>query len=257
MDAPEFASMAIRSKVVSLASCSTGNFTTPGYLAGQILFSPTSSVLLVRANPAVTLYVDSAFAREARMLDMALGVGRSYMESYTTTFSGEPPHFLGDPTIRLRVADLSAPRPRLVLQEKRYHQEFRESLIFQTTSLQGAAVQQNLTFQNVGDTDLVINGNCFSSGIDLDGTFPWPVNSAVPSFQTPYIFDDPSIKTKMDGSYTFKLAPGASKTIRVEFAPVRMADGSVPVGNYHSVMLFSCNDPEIGSFRVDLVGRTQ
>jgi hypothetical protein len=257
IDASEFASLATRSKVVSLASCSTGDFTAPGYLAGQILFSPTSSVLLVRASPAVTLYTDSAFAQEARMLDMALGVGRSYMESYTTTYSGEPLHFLGDPTVRLRDVDLATPRPRLALQEKRHHQEFRDSLLFQTTSLQGAAVQEDLTFRNIGDTDLVVSGNCFSFGIDLDGTSPWSVNTAVPGFNTPYIYTDPTIKTKMDGSYTFKLAPGASKTIRVEFTPARMADGSIPVGNYHGVMFFSCNDPEIGSFRVDLVARTQ
>lgn len=257
MDAPEFGGLVTRAKVVSLASCSTGDFTTPGYLAGQILFGADSSVLLVRANPAVTLYTDSAFAREARGLDMALGVGRSYMQSYATTYSGAPPHFLGDPTITLRVADLAAPRPRLFLQEKRHHQEFREPLVFQTASLNGAAVVQDLVFQNLGEADLIINGNAFSAGIDLDGTFPWGVNSLVPTFHTPYIYGDPSIQTKMDGTYTFRLAPGASKTVRVEFTPVKVADGSIPVGNYHGVMFFSCNDPEIGSFRVDLTARTQ
>jgi hypothetical protein len=118
-------------------------------------------------------------------------------------------------------------------------------------------VQQDLTFRNLGDTDLVIDGDCFASYIDLDGTFPWPVNSSVPYFDTPYIYSDPTIQTKMDGSYTFKLAPGGSRTIRVEFTPVRMADGTIPVGKYQGVMFFSCNDPEIGSFRVDLIARTQ
>ena len=257
MEASEFESVVTRAKVVSLASCSTGDFTTPGYLAGQFLFGADSSALLVRANPMVTFYTDSAFAQEARMLDMALGVGRSYMESYTTTYLGSPGHFLGDPTITLRVADLTAPRPRLVLQEKRHHQEFRERLVVQAASVNGSAVEEDLVFQNMGEADLIIDGNVFSACIDLDGTFPWGINSAVPSFNTPYLFSDPTIQTKMDGSYTFRLAPGASKTIRAKFAPVKVADGSIPVGSYHGVMFFSCNDPEIGSFRVDLTARTQ
>jgi hypothetical protein len=257
MDAPEFGGAVINAKVVSLASCSTGDFTFQGYLAGQALFGAGSSALLVRANPAVTLYADSTFAREARMLDMALGVGRSYMDSYPTTFSGEPGHFYGDPTITLRTVDPLAARPKLVLQEKRHHQEFSEALTFQTVSLNGATVHEDLVFRNIGDKDLIIDGNCFSQGIDLDGTFPWGVNSAIPSFSAGSIYADATIQTDMDGSYTFNLAPGESKTIRVEYLPARLSDGTIPVGKYQGVMFFACNDPEIGSFRVDLVARTQ
>lgn len=256
LDSTAFGSASIRAKVVSLASCSTGNFSVEGYFAGQALFSPNSDALLVRANPAVTLYVDSAFAREARSLDMALGAGKSYMETYTTTFPGEPPHFFGDPTIRLRSVDLSGPRAKLVVQKKRHVQPFRDSLSFKTASVNGASIQEELVFLNAGDSPLIIDGENGNRGIDFEGTFPWGVNASIPGFNAPYIYQDPDFQTEMDGRYTFTLAPGERKSIRLEFTPARLSNGTIPVGTYHGVMFFSCNDPEVGSFRLDLSART-
>jgi len=230
--------------VISFESCSTGDFSVEGHLAGQALYG-NDHTLLVRANTGVTGIFDQFFLEEAQNLFALLGIGRSFMGCYPYVFSGDPPHFFGDPTIRLRLPELTGPRPKLVVRQKHHQGEFQEVVSFKQESVSGASVVEEVEIINQGDRNLVLGAPWSAIYLTVDGGIRLEYGGL------PFLIQD-----FQGDHYTLTVAPGQSKIITFKFTPcldsIHSGQGSLMLGTYRGKWPFVTNDPEIGAFMVDL-----
>lgn len=239
----EIGKLDIRAQFLRFVSCSVGNFSVPNFLAAVAL--GTGDTLLVQAYSAdIGLWSDYE-PESVYHQSSALGVGRTHASSYTfTSLTSSVDNFFGDPTIPLRMINLSLPRPKLLINNKRQHQEFKEIIDFGSPS--SLPVKKIISLKNKGDKDLVIFAAHASYGIDENDP-----SDCYDGFE---LINHPDYNT-IRGTYALIIPPNGYVELQFAFKQKTLWPSNKPIsGKCNAYFSFSSNDPEIGNFGLELRG---
>lgn len=238
-------------KVVSLLSCSVGDYKTPGYLAGEILFN--SQTLLVEAMPTV-VSVSNTFEFQRRFMYSSLYLGSSYADVYKYHYMGTPGHFYGDPTIRIREKLPLDVAPNIVVDNIDYNEPFTHQVVFDDV-LQGERDVKEFEIKNTGNSVLQLT----------IGSAKWFTinNNTVPleGMSGGFVFDiddnDPAINYVVtgfwDGTMDFSVQPNQTVKVKLVFDPT--VDNAQPESAVYSASItVRTNDPNAPIFDLKLKG---
>jgi len=243
---PDLEDIRVRARVIDMSSCSVGKFTTPDYMAGKLLFA--GDTLLVNAFPEITLVAGSAAETKFRNHYRALGLGRSFADTYRHYFSGTPGHFFGDPTIRLRDFTLPKDRPRLIVDDDHFTDFFDHRFNFGAVK-RGEIKEHDLRIANTGTEDLVLWGWWRGTYTNANGGLiegPQGLKFTLPNLRPP----------TADFYFELRVPPGTSTPLTFAFEPGVNKDQNHPVeSTYTSVFRIYTNDPISPAFRVFVRGR--
>lgn len=171
----------------------------------------------------------------------AFGVGRSYASAFSSFAKGEWETALGDPTIAQQSVDSTKPAPIMVIDGKRYQEEFTLPVAVLSPSY-----GYDVVVKNVGNADLVINYDMF----------PWYKTAANTAGMPHYMIgSSPSTATVDTNIYTVRIAAGTSQTLHVQIT--QTVDSDVLHGAQRAIFLCTTNDPAVGAFRLDVTGTLQ
>ncbi len=242
----------ILSRYIHVDSCGVGDI---GYFTGANVGMYGDSMatrLLVQGNTLLVYAATQtifglalASVHRACHTDFAVGVGRlpGLVEPYTHLYKGEVTYF-GDPTVAMRKPP-SGNQPRIVIDNVTLPREsVRETNASITVS---SGVAADVVFRNSGTAELEVRGDVFHSysstaQIDKGNGGRWWITGYDETFSTIY--------------GAIKIAPGASKTIRITLNRLDHG-GIVATGNQEGYFHFSCNDPKVGAFRISVKGKLQ
>lgn len=137
------------------------------------------------------------------------------------------------------------PRPKLLVNNKRHHQEFKEIVDFGSPS--SLPVKKIIGLKNDGDKDLTIFGNIFASyGIDEDQP-----SDCYDGFE---LINRPS-NTTIRGTFTLIIPPKGRIELQYAFKQKSLWPSNKLIsGKCNAYVAFSSNDPEIGLFGFELRG---
>ncbi len=250
VDSSEVSDYDINARVINMTSCSVGKFDERGFLGGTLLYS--GSALLVEAYPVVTFVSDTAAELEFDYLYRALGMGLSYADSYRYFFSGTPPHYFGDPTIRMRPKATQGPRPRLVVNREYHDASFDVDMDFGKV-IDDATMYRTVKIANTGSDALILRGSWLSLETNAnDDSIPGS-DGFIYQFSNLNLLNN---TVQRDFSYETTVLPGQSTVLEVAFKPSANVDTSLSSGAvYAGAMEVYSNDPDAPAFRLKLTGR--
>jgi len=241
----DITSLNIKSKFINFTSCSVGDFLAPGFFAGAVL--NTGETLFVRAYTTTIFVGSDTQSIDVYERDHALGVGRTMASTYTVAPESNATHYFGDPTIRMRTPDLNKPRPKLLVQNKRYHQEFKEKLYFED-SVNGEGVKKTVILKNDGDADLALNGSLFGKIGSVEENIPLEQSC----YYGVTLVNRPREAT-FRGNFQIIVPSKRSVSLQYLFKPYKDKQRTFK-GTCSAYFSFATNDPEIGAFGVELIG---
>lgn len=251
----DLADLEVNAKILEFTSCNVGEFTAPGYFAGEALFRQDS--LLVSAFAAlVEIRVEDFITARMNTRYRALGHGLTYAEAYRFTAIGTLEHLFGDPTIALRENTIAkGDSPVIELAGQRYNEPFKYALDMGIAK-HNETLSRAVLVKNSGSKDLVlegISGNTREFGYAGESPMVNGLGQAIEREGFVFQLDLTASIAESEIEFTISIPPGQTAEIVFQFTPSFHA--SDPANAlFTGLHRFRTNDPNVPLFHVNISG---